>query len=65
MTIPLRRLTFGDVTISCRDTGGNRPPVVILHGLAGSGREFITTAKALPEYRVILVDLRAHGDSTR
>src|SRR5699024_4134871 len=53
------------VTIGYRDSGGWRPPVVLLHGLAGSGREFVATAEALPEFRVILVDLRGHGESTR
>ena len=39
-------------------------PVVILHGLAGSAREFFATARALPEFRTIVVDLRGHGRST-
>jgi pimeloyl-ACP methyl ester carboxylesterase len=39
--------------------------VVILHGLAGSAREFLPTAAALPEFRTVLVDLRGHGSSTR
>lgn len=45
--------------------GGDAPAVVILHGLAGSGREFLPTAAALPRYRVVLPDLRGHGGSTR
>lgn len=65
MALQKRTVVSRDVTISYRDTGGNGRPVVILHGLAGSGMEFIATAEALPQYRVILVDLRAHGDSTR
>ncbi len=40
-------------------------PVVILHGLAGSAREFFATARALPEFRTVLIDLRGHGRSTR
>ncbi|MCU1522567.1 MAG: Alpha/beta hydrolase [Arthrobacter sp.] len=51
--------------IHCFDTGGDGPPVVILHGLAGSSREFFATAAALPEFRTVLVDLRGHGYSTR
>lgn len=66
MVLHTRTVTSRDVTISYRDTGGDQPPVVILHGLAGSGMEFIATAETLlREYRVILVDLRGHGDSTR
>ncbi|WP_161797268.1 alpha/beta fold hydrolase [Pseudarthrobacter chlorophenolicus] len=53
------------VELSCYDSGGAGPAVVLLHGLAGSAREFFPTADAFPEYRVILVDLRGHGGSTR
>lgn len=38
---------------------------MVLHGLAGSGREFIATADALPGSKVVLVDQRGHGFSTR
>ncbi|GAA2979283.1 alpha/beta hydrolase [Microbacterium terrae] len=44
---------------------GTEPTVVILHGLAGSGREFEPTARALAGRRVILIDQRGHGHSTR
>lgn len=44
---------------------GAEPTVVILHGLAGSGREFERTARALAGRRVILIDQRGHGHSTR
>jgi len=53
-----------DEWIHCTDTGGDGRPVVILHGLAGSSREFFATAGALPEFRTVLVDLRGHGQST-
>ncbi|PZE33944.1 alpha/beta hydrolase [Curtobacterium sp. MCPF17_031] len=43
---------------------GEGPTVVILHGLAGSSREFIPTAHALGGRRVILIDQRGHGRST-
>ncbi|WP_461172941.1 alpha/beta hydrolase [Arthrobacter sp. Z1-9] len=52
------------VRINYFDTGGNGLPVVILHGLAGSAVEFFETARALPDFRTILVDLRGHGRST-
>jgi pimeloyl-ACP methyl ester carboxylesterase len=39
--------------------------VVLLHGLAGSAREFFPTAAALPGFRTVLMDLRGHGGSTR
>lgn len=52
-------------TISYSVFDGADPAVVILHGLAGSGREFIPTARALAPRRVILIDQRGHGFSTR
>ncbi len=44
---------------------GAEPAIVILHGLAGSAREFVPTAEALTVRRVILIDQRGHGGSTR
>ena len=43
---------------------GRRPPVVILHGLFGSARNWQTVAKALATHlHVFSVDLRNHGAS--
>lgn len=43
---------------------GDGPPLVILHGLFGSKRNWAPIAKALAgEYTVIAADLRGHGDS--
>lgn len=53
------------VQINYFDSGGDGHAVVILHGLAGSAREFFPTAAALPGFRTILIDLRGHGRSTR
>ncbi|GLI26228.1 hypothetical protein ARHIZOSPH14_04700 [Agromyces rhizosphaerae] len=50
--------------IACAVLDGTGPPIVLLHGLAGSGREFLPTARAFPERRVVLVDQRGHGAST-
>jgi pimeloyl-ACP methyl ester carboxylesterase len=44
---------------------GADPAVVLLHGLAGSGREFIPTANAFAGRKVIVIDQRGHGHSTR
>ncbi|MCT1459616.1 alpha/beta hydrolase [Aestuariimicrobium sp. p3-SID1156] len=55
----------GGVSIAVTDLGGDGPVVVLLHGLAGSSRELLTTAHALRGYRVLLVDQRGHGASTR
>lgn len=62
----VRRVVQRDgVAIAVRDTGGDGPVVVLLHGLAGSSRELQPTADALGEYRVLLIDQRGHGESTR
>ncbi|MEZ5825330.1 MAG: alpha/beta fold hydrolase [Geminicoccaceae bacterium] len=43
---------------------GSGEPVVIMHGLLGSGRNWQAVGKALArEFDVYLVDLRNHGDS--
>lgn len=57
--------TAEQTTVSYLDSGMTGPGVVVLHGLAGSGREFISTARALAEHRVLLVDQHGHGHSTR
>lgn len=44
---------------------GDGPPVLILHGLFGSGRNWRSVARALSAtHRVLAVDLRNHGSST-
>lgn len=46
------------------DESGNGPPLVILHGLFGSARNWQRYARELSEhYRVIAVDQRNHGRS--
>lgn len=52
--------------LSYRDTGGDGPAVVLLHGLAGYGGEWAATVDALRDVaRLVTVDLRGHGESTR
>jgi pimeloyl-ACP methyl ester carboxylesterase len=62
-----RRVLRADdgVDISYVVIPGSEPAAVILHGLAGSGREFVSTARALSGRKIILVDQRGHGWSTR
>jgi pimeloyl-ACP methyl ester carboxylesterase len=57
--------TEDGVTVSYTVFGGAGPAVVLLHGLAGSSREFLTTAQTLSGRKVVLIDLRGHGLSTR
>lgn len=47
-------------------TAGNEPPLVIAHGLYGSGRNWGVIARRLSDQRdVFAVDMRNHGDSPR
>ncbi len=46
-------------------TGGRKPPLVLLHGLTGSGACWIPLARALEgEYDVVMPDARGHGNSS-
>jgi pimeloyl-ACP methyl ester carboxylesterase len=66
MDATTRTLTVDDGTeIAFAVWPGVEPAVVVLHGLAGSSREFVTTAEALSGRAVVLVDQRGHGGSTR
>src|SRR5579862_9433732 len=45
-------------------TGRSKPPLVLLHGLTGSGACWIPLARALEdEYDVVMPDARGHGHS--
>ena len=45
-------------------TGGDKPPVVLAHGVTDSGLCWAPVAKALAsDYDVIMVDARGHGES--
>lgn len=60
------RVGRGEVTLAVTDLGGDGPPLLLLHGLAGSSRELLPTAAALADsHRVLLMDQRGHGRSTR
>jgi pimeloyl-ACP methyl ester carboxylesterase len=46
-------------------TGGSKPPVVLLHGLMGSGACWSPLARALEgEFDVVMPDARGHGGSS-
>jgi pimeloyl-ACP methyl ester carboxylesterase len=51
------------VALACRDLGGSgEPPLVILHGMLGSSRNWQTAGRDLALHRKVLaVDLRNHG----
>ena len=48
------------------DTGGDGPPVVLLHGVQVDGLSWLRTARALEaDHRVVMPDVRGHGRSGR
>ena len=52
--------------LSCRDFGGTGPAALLLHGLAGHAEEWSETAAWLTaRCRVVAVEARGHGRSTR
>jgi N-formylmaleamate deformylase len=54
-----------DININYLRTGGNKPPLIALHGLAGSGTCWSQMARALEkDYDVIMPDARGHGLSS-
>jgi pimeloyl-ACP methyl ester carboxylesterase len=60
-------LSRDGVTLAGRDFGGDgRPAVLLLHGLAGYADEWSDTARWLTGVRrVVALDARGHGDSSR
>jgi esterase len=58
-------ITFASMKLFYREYGAGQP-IVIMHGIFGSSDNWLTQAKILSEeYRVILVDLRNHGQSPK
>ena len=50
--------------LASKEIGGEGTPILILHGLFGSSKNWLSNGKALCEYgKVYLLDLRNHGDS--
>lgn len=56
----------GGIRIHYHRTGGNKPPVVLAHGITDSGLCWSRLAHALEaNYDLIMVDARGHGDSDK
>jgi pimeloyl-ACP methyl ester carboxylesterase len=55
----------GELTLSVRDHPGEAPAVVALHGLASNARWWDLVAPLLQPRRVVAVDQRGHGHSSR
>ncbi len=61
-----RAVVRDGVRLVCRDWAGTGTPVVLLHGLAGYAGEWDVLAGELSAgHRVVAVDQRGHGGSTR
>jgi pimeloyl-ACP methyl ester carboxylesterase len=59
-----RTLNRAGTGIALRDLGGEGPPALLVHGLAGHAEEWFETAAWLRERRhVFALDLRGHGRS--
>ena len=59
-------VVHGQLRLSYLDNDASGPVIVALHGLAGTGDEFIATADEVGgPFRFVLPDLRGHGASTR
>lgn len=52
------------IDVHYRRSGGDKPPLVALHGLIGSGACLLPLARALADFDVILPDSRGHGGSS-
>lgn len=55
----------GGLSLSVRDHAGESPAVVAMHGLASNARWWDLVAPLLSPRRVVAVDLRGHGLSSR
>ncbi len=52
------------VELNCKRFGNEGPPLVVLHGLFGAGRNWYSLAQRLAdEFQVLVPDLRGHGES--
>jgi len=58
-------VAHGDLALAVRDHGGDGPPVLLLHGVgANLAHRALVGPRLRPRYRVLSVDLPAHGRST-
>ncbi len=65
-TAPDRVMTNGDVRIRFRDSGGPGEPVVVIHGFTRDLADWLILGDSISlDHRVIAVDMRGHGQSSK
>ena len=64
--IEIKKITTSRLEAAYRDSGGDKPALVLLHGWPESSYSWLSLIKKMPaEYRFICPDLRGLGDSER
>ncbi|HOE08978.1 MAG TPA: alpha/beta hydrolase [Treponemataceae bacterium] len=59
-------IVVGDVTLHYTRTGGNKPPLVLIHGFSDNGLCWTPVARELESvYDIIMPDMPSHGKSSR
>ncbi len=61
-----KRVSTQGIVLNVRDEGAGRPPLVFIHGMMCSGRFFDAQVPYFSgRYRVVVPDLRGHGNSDK
>ena len=59
-------IVVGDVTLHYTQTGGDKPPLVLIHGFSDNGLCWTPVARELEaDYDIIMPDMPSHGKSSR
>src|SRR6266545_7309783 len=62
----MAELTVDGLKINYRDTGGDGPPIVLVHGFTGNVRNWALTVPAIRDrFRCVSFDLPGHGLSDK
>src|SRR5262245_16649557 len=62
----MTEVNVNGLKINYRDTGGDNPPIVLVHGFTGNVRNWALTVPSLRDrYRCVSIDLPGHGLSDK
>ena len=65
-TWPSNQVKTNGITLHYHRTGGDKPPLVLAHGITDTGLCWIRAAQVLQEvFDIIMVDARGHGHSDK